>query len=428
MKIRIIGSTKAGYKLPVEEALDFGGKAAGICYMPDNFDAILNEDVEKTRKRMQRTLKAGHHSVYDHPTYNFLFEDIPKILAMVLNNEGFYTTSEKSARYTKMNPNEQEKFLYNKWINILKNKIRKAYPQIKEKQAEKLAQENARYMISVFTPTTMAYTVSLRQISNIISMMKRFIDEEPDTDFNKKLKECMKNFVEECREFDIPHLNGNAKNRKLALFDTRKSRRNEFGENYSVNYLGSFAQLAQAQRHRTLDYRIRIPQNNLEFYIPPIIRSENNGEGNELESEWLRDIRSVSEVYPQGMLININERGTYENFILKAKERLCGSAQLEIAIQTAKILIEYIQALESCNTANSFDSNANARNGNNAYDRSKDNEIDECDEYCEIKEYLLQYVKKDVENNYIAVPRCRFPDWICTEPCIWGAKGLDRLV
>jgi len=422
MKFKVIGSTKAGYNLPVEEALEFGGKAAGICYMPDNFDAILNEDMEKTRKRMERTLKSGHHSVYDHPTYNILFEDIPKMLAMVLNNEGFYTTSEKSARYTKMNPSEQEKSLYYKWIDILKDKIREIYPQIKEKQAEKLAQENARYLISVFTPTTMEYTVSLRQISSIISMMKRFIEEGSDTAFNKELKECMKAFIEECREFDVPYLNSDAKNRRLALFDTRKSRRNEFGENYSINYSGSFAQLAQAQRHRTLDYRIRIPEGNPKFYIPPIIRAEYNKGNNELENEWLKDIKSVSSVFPQGMLIDINERGIYENFILKAKERLCGTAQLEIALQTGNILIEYIQALDSHKNVNFSNSNVNVKN------KDEDNETNEYDEYGEIKKYLMQYVKKTADNNYVAVPRCRFPDWKCTEPCIWGIKGLDRLV
>lgn len=404
MKIKVIGSTKAGYKLSVEESLVFGGKAAGICYMPDNFDAILNEDIEKTRRRIERTLKSGHHSVYDHPTYSFLFEDIPKALAMVLNNEGFYTTSEKSARYTQMNPSEMEKSLYYKWIDIFKKKILEVYPQIKEKHAEKLAQENARYIISVFTPTTMEYTVSLRQISCIISMMKRFIDEEKNTPFNNELKECMKAFIKECSEFDIQYLNSDMKNKRLALFDTRKSRRDEFGENYSVNYSGSFAQLAQAQRHRTLDYRIRIPdENNAEFYVPPIIRKDNSNGNNELESTWLQDIQSVSDVFPQGMLIHINERGTYENFILKAKERLCGSAQLEIALQTKDILIKYILALESS-------------------DDEKNHE------YNEIKRLLEQYVNKIGENNYVAVPRCRFPNWRCTAPCIWGAKGLERLV
>jgi len=398
MKKKVIGSTKA--------ALEFGGKAAGICYMPDSFDTVLNEDIEKTKKRVQRTLKSGHHSVYDHPTYNILFEDIPKILAMVLNNEGFYSTSEKSARYTKMNPSEQEKLVYYEWIDILKEKIQDVYPQITKGHTEKLAQENARYMISVFTPTTMEYTVSLRQMSCIIGMMKKFVQEAEDTAFNRKLKECMLVFIEECKEFDVPNLNNDIKNKSLSLFDIRKNRQNEFGENYSINYLGSFAQLAQAHRHRTLDYRIRVPEydagekfnidSKTKFYIPPIIRTENNKGDDCLENDWLQDIQTVSEVFPQGMLIQINERGTYENFILKAKERLCGCAQLEIAQQTGETLIEYILNLSPANN--------------------------------EIKEYLEQYVTKQDDKNYIAVPRCKFQDYKCSSPCIWGAKALQRKI
>lgn len=46
------------------------------------------------------TLNNGHHSVYDHINLSFNLQNIPKILAMVLNNEHQYTTSEKSVRYT----------------------------------------------------------------------------------------------------------------------------------------------------------------------------------------------------------------------------------------------------------------------------------------------------------------------------------------
>ena len=35
-------------------------------------------------------------------------------MAMILNNEKEYNTSEKSARYTKMKPSEEEEKLYNK--------------------------------------------------------------------------------------------------------------------------------------------------------------------------------------------------------------------------------------------------------------------------------------------------------------------------
>ena len=91
--------------------------------MPDNFEAILAEPSENTLKRVTQTLTSGHHSVYDHPTYSLLLENVPKILAMVLNNEGMYTTSEKSARYTKMEPSEKELELYNKWYEIFKKLI-----------------------------------------------------------------------------------------------------------------------------------------------------------------------------------------------------------------------------------------------------------------------------------------------------------------
>ena len=98
MKIVVTGSTCVGYQIPQEEAKLFSGRAAGICYMPEDYEALSSEDVSKTLKRASGTLASGHHSVYDHIQYNLLLEDIPKFLAMVLNNEGIYVTSEKSAR------------------------------------------------------------------------------------------------------------------------------------------------------------------------------------------------------------------------------------------------------------------------------------------------------------------------------------------
>ena len=39
------------------------------------------------------------------------------------------------------------------------------------------------------------------------------------------------------------------------------------------------------------------------------------------------------------MLVQVNERGTIENFVLKCTERLCGAAQLEIMEQTQRTSI-----------------------------------------------------------------------------------------
>ena len=112
MKINVIASTKVGYFMPKDEAVDFSGKSAGICYLPDTIETLFSEPAEKTRKRANNNIKSGHHSVFGHPTYNLCLEGIPKILAMILNNEKMYNTSEKSARYTHMEPSQQEKELY----------------------------------------------------------------------------------------------------------------------------------------------------------------------------------------------------------------------------------------------------------------------------------------------------------------------------
>lgn len=381
MKIEVIASTKVGYVLPKEEALDFSGKSAGICYLPDTLETLFSEAEEKTQRRVNGNIKSGHHSVFGHPTYNFSMEGIPKILAMILNNEKMYNTSEKSARYTIMEPSEQEKALYEKWIEIYKKEITKKYPEFDEKRVQKLAQENARYLISVFTPATvMEYTVNFGQLNYIINWAKDYILEEPDTAFSVKLKNVFKEFLNSLPDLEVEGLDSSVKKRKFSFFASRKNRKEEFGENYCTTYLASFAQVAQAQRHRTISYEMTL-LDTPQYYIPPIIK------GTDLEEEWLRDISSLKEFFPQGMLIQVNERGTIENFVLKCTERLCGAAQLEIMEQTNITMKKYLEATKN-------DS--------------------------ELYNYLLPYSKG---------ARCTFPGWKCTSPCIFGGKNaMNRVI
>ena len=374
MKTKVIASTKVGYVLSKEEALDFSGKSAGICYLPDTLETLFAEPAEKTERRVNGNLQSGHHSVFGHATYNLSFEGIPKIIAMILNNEKIYNTSEKSARYTKMEPSEEEKVLYEKWIDIYKKAISKEYPNFDEKKVQKLAQENARYLISVFTPATiMEYTVSFEQLNFIISWFEDYIKEEPDTKFSVQLKSAMKEFLKELPDLKVEKLNPRMKGTKLSLF-SRRDRKEEFGENYCTTYLASFAQLAQAQRHRTLSYEMSLLEKP-KYYVPKIIK------GTDLEEEWIKDISSLEDYYPQGMLIKVNERGTVENFVLKCTERLCGAAQLEIMEQTKATMNKYLEAVKGDPV---------------------------------IEDYLLPYSKG---------ARCTFPGWKCNSPCIFGGKG-----
>ena len=381
MQIKVLASTKVGYKMSKEEAINFSGKSAGICYMPDSLDTLFSETDEKTMKRANGTILSGHHSVFGHVTYNLALEGIPKILAMILNNEKIYNTSEKSARYTKMQPSEKEEKLYEKWIEIFQKEISEKYPKIDEKKTKKLAMENARYLISVFTPATiMEYTVSFGQLNYIYHWFESFVKNAEDTQFNIKLKKVFTEFNEQIKDLIVPELNSDVKGRTFSFFATRQ-RSEEFGENYCTNYLGTFAQLAQAQRHRTLSYECSFLEQP-QYFVPPIIKQTS------LEQQWLEDISSIGEEFPQGLLLQINERGTVENFVMKCQERLCGEAQLEITKQTKIILDKFAQ-----NTKNTLP---------------------------EVYNYLLPYTKGT---------RCTFPKFTCTKPCIWGAKsGIERLV
>ena len=381
MKIKVIASTKVGYVLPKEDAIDFSGKSAGICYLPDTVETLFAEPIEKTRKRANGNIKSGHHSVFGHPTYNLCFEGIPKILAMILNNEKIYNTSEKSARYTHIEPSPQEKELYEKWIIIFKEQILLKYPNFDEKRVQKLAQENARYLISIFTPATvMEYTVNFGQLNYIINWAKDYIEQSEENTFSLKLKETFKEFLQSMPDLEVEGLDSRTKNRSFSLFAQRKDRYEEFGENYSTTYLASFAQLAQAQRHRTLSYEMTF-LDEAQYYVPPIIKNT------ELEEKWLEDISSLKDFFPQGMLVQVNERGTIENFVLKCTERLCGAAQLEIMEQTKKTMEKYLEA-------------------------TKDKP--------ELYNYLLPYSKG---------ARCTFPGWKCTAPCIFGGKdAMHRII
>ena len=379
MKYEVLASTKPEYELPINEARTFSGKMAGICYMPDNVETLFSEPEEKSNKRANGTETSGHHSVFGHVKYNFAFEGVPKIMAMILNNEKEYDTSEKSARYTKMEPSEEEKALYEKWIRIFEKEILKLYTEMDEKKAHKLAMENARYLISVFTPaTTMCYTTSLRQMNYLVHWAKDFVEKTEETDFNKLLKPVLGEFStmmsKYCQE-KMP----DGKSRTFSLF-SNVERQEEWGENYCCNYVATFAQVAQAQRHRTISYEIKVPNiEDAKFFVPPIIRLT------DFEKEWLKDIKSLAYRYPQGMLVRVNERGTVENFVLKCKERLCGCAQLEIAMQTMETMIKYLENTKETNQR--------------------------------VYEYLLPYSKG---------ARCTFPDYKCPKKCDWGPKGAFR--
>jgi thymidylate synthase ThyX len=354
----LIDQVSAGMK-NIEEMKKQAQDCARICYSTSTLDGIHLEEVQKGL--LSVLLKNGHHSPFDHPTITLYFRNIPKIGAMILNNERPNATSEKSARYTKMQLSPIQEELYNKWMEIFQKQIiekypETAYPKLYDKSrgaspVEKLAQENARYLTSVNTPTFMAHTLSLRKLNETAVAYERSLQELPNTPLNEMIKTYMQEFLASpaIQASRVPNLRHKS-NKLINLIADRNDYSEEFGENFSTNYKQTFAYLAQAHRHRTLNYNIQPLSENRDdwkFFIPPIISMDGN-----LALDWHKDIQSVAQNdIPQGTMIQIHENGNYQEFIWKCYERLCGHAQWEIMDRTGITLNKYLTATENTNSA-----------------------------------------------------------------------------
>ena len=375
------------------------GKFGGTCYASEGYETIRQQPVEKALKRAENTAKNGHHSVYQHACITMEIQ-CSKIVAMLLNSIGVSNTSEKSARYTKMKPqSELEEKLYYKWRDIFTQLIGKEYPdQFTEKEMDKLAFENARYMISVFTPTSMVYTLPFRNIFYVLDWVGQM--QKNLTNMTGKFNERLS---EELKELEAALLGvvGNKqnfhdnKNEHFRFMPVQATGEKEddakefYGDVYTSVYLASFACIAQEQRHRTLRVKINFSGDHADeygFYVPLLIKKYGK------EEEWLADMKSVADIYPQGTLLHVTEQGLFEDFALKCKERMCGRAQLEIMILNKWMTEQFAQNQDQLSKAN--------------------------------KNRLMNMMPAKE-----ACPRCMFQDFICQEGCKWGPKGaLSRLI
>ncbi len=170
--------------------------------------------------------------------------------------------------------------------------------------------------------------------------------------FEVKLATSMGELLNELDRLNVLDLRlmKNEKERKISLFGNNLNLEREyFSDSYTTIYKGSFAEYAQAQRHRTIDYQLEILENK-QFFTPPIIEDDSN-----LVLEWQNDMNLLKDITPQGEIIRISEKGKYSDFILKCKERLCSAAQLEIMKQTKETLMKYKKALEEENHPLKYD-------------------------------------------------------------------------
>ena len=347
MKVYVHAATKAGHAVSIDEVKLICGQAACICYGPDSFDEILARDDKDVMATSEGCIHNLHLSTLQHYFITFNFEGIPKLAAMILNNERPYNTSEKSGRYTVMSCGGREKELYDKWRVRFAELISAEYPHLSGKIVKKLAQENARCFISVLSPTTtMDYTVDICQANLLIRWFRHFCEIETGDPLKEAIKPWLAKIADAMAE--ICYIEGveDYRGRDTITFFAKRSRRTEFGECFSVNVDVSFASAAHFNRSRTLIFEFKTPidPTDASFYIPRILEKQSDID------EYLADMLSIASLYPSGMLIHMNMRGTPEAFSLLVQERLCGATLPETCFTTKGILESYCSATFTSNT------------------------------------------------------------------------------
>lgn len=394
-------------KFDLKKAMNYQGMIGGICYSEDGLMASFEEPIENTEKRVNMMTNGEHQSVFEHVNVGLYIQNSPKFLNMILNNEHQYSTSERSLRYTTIKEGELSKELiemYNKWNEIFFTKIKNEYGHCKsDKAIWKLAIENSRYLMPVTMSTEMVHSVPLAQLNRVVKYLCDYVDNGIDgkkDELHEQLERDINQLICELDRVGVidDRLLSNRKHRSLSIFGKDiKLNHKEFGSVYNTSYKGSYAEYAQAHRHRTIYYQMERTDHK-EYFIPPILEDDYF-----LTGMWQSDMERVSEMgyIPQGEKIKINEKGTFDNFILKMKERLCSAAQLEVAMQTEKTRNEY---------------------RNNLYLNKVEFDEDKMhpETYWANKEMLEKL------EQYEKGARCTFPDYDCPRDCKFAEGKLLR--
>lgn len=435
MNLTVIGMTTETdgiSQAQMEDLKTYCGKNAGISQLREGFFGTAVSDPEKALPRFRNTVRMGHMSIADHAWVEVLFENASRMMAMIMNSLQYYNTTEKSGRYTEMTGNTPEqRALYDKWNEKFRKRIMEIHPDYNdtfiERQLRSMhtdsaievkngrvfaynsaitpspkmditesediqkslntilsnprlpvntrSQENARYILSIFTKsTTFGYTTTLAQWNYIYDWCERYLEQFEYGNSGKLLRNIKDDtydgtlrtatFFEEQVYKDLADLRvylrenlyvEDLRDHKKRGFDMltdifdenhfMKDYDHEYDENirfaYTTDYETSLIVLSHLHRHKTLKYYMNLDVSNAGFYVPVFIK------GTPDEKEWLDDMESVREQIPAGMLVHVIETGTLDNFALKTSERFCGCAMLETMLNVKSVAEKFVKLYES---------------------------------------------------------------------------------
>jgi flavin-dependent thymidylate synthase len=372
---------------------DIAVGSARSCYFGKHI--ITPEDAagwSKKNELLNSIFKAGHHTTLMHYHFTFLIEGMSRLLIWrLLHAHPFYNSEQVSQRYAKMKienftyPKNADKqkwqnfyekmfFYYETLIEKLTPVIEKILPKFKKKEAQKKAQEFARYLLPMGMNAHLYHTVNvitaLRYINAVkvipeakdeafefISQLKREmlkIDEDlapliefaqneevvfPDIDIEKIKK--LKNVKDDVEVFDIVdygfELNANYAGVLRAS--------NIYLDEAILGSFNSYIKLslsadAQNQRHRRSPaVRAKLEDIYKRDYYFPLVCEDVKDIYLEAVNYSYDFFESQKEVLGFGEAayallnahnIEIIEHNDFQEFAHKAQMRLCYNAQEEI--------------------------------------------------------------------------------------------------
>ena len=105
-------------------------------------------------------------------------------------------------------------------------------------------------------------------------------------------------------------------------------------------------------------------------------------------------------------MVGVVERGTADDFIMKAKERICGRAQLEIQNNTIDTMNKFLYSDINC---------------------IKDPIIK--DQFVKFSAISVNTTTADsIAPYYVPASRCMCKYGVCTEHCAWYKRCIGRLI
>jgi len=315
MDVKVIASSHVGHDAEKGKFDEFSGKMLGLINTEDNLKTLMYEDSAKALRRSDIAKSEKERCVFNHESFTLYFEELPKIVSIILDSLKTWTKSEKLSKFSDKYFSKDEELIYNKWIDLFKNKVAKIFKDngkvSTDKMLENIAEDYALNLKSVFSPVTIAYTTTYNEFNRAIGIMENYIAIKKSNDFENKLSAVLIEFVLKLKALPYYDKALSKTNEDISLFHYKEIEE-YYGDVYSTKYTCSLSGLCELLLNRDITLKISISEN--EYFVPAII-----ADNKDLCELWMSDIMTLGN-YPMATMVNVSDMGTLDTFISRVKD------------------------------------------------------------------------------------------------------------